>query len=157
MTAALMGRLRSDGIGSRALRSAGITIAGFGMSQVLRLGSNLLLTRLLFPEAFGVMAIVMVVMMGLNMFSDVGITPAIMQSRRGDDPAFLDTAWTIQICRGFGLWLVALALAGPAAVWYDEPMLTQYLSVAAFSLVLNGFNRPGSRRRIGICARAASR
>lgn len=140
MTAALMGRLRSDGIGSRALRSAGITIAGFGMSQVLRLGSNLLLTRLLFPEAFGVMAIVMVVMMGLNMFSDVGITPAIMQSRRGDDPAFLDTAWTIQICRGFGLWLVALALAGPAAVWYDEPMLTQYLSVAAFSLVLNGFN-----------------
>ncbi|WP_341211791.1 oligosaccharide flippase family protein [uncultured Limimaricola sp.] len=140
MTAALMGRLRSEGIGGRALRSAGIMIAGFGASQLLRLGSNLLLTRLLFPEAFGVMAIVMVVMMGLGMFSDVGITPAIMQSRRGDDPAFLDTAWTIQIGRGFGLWLVALALAGPAAVWYDEPMLAQYLSVAAFSLVLNGFN-----------------
>ncbi|MCP1169036.1 oligosaccharide flippase family protein [Limimaricola litoreus] len=140
VTAALMGRLRSADIGSRALRSAGIMIAGFGASQLLRLGSNLLLTRLLFPEAFGIMAIVMVVMMGLNMFSDVGLTPAIMQSRRGDDPAFLDTAWTIQIGRGIGLWLVALVLAAPAAQWYDEPMLAQYLSVAALSLVINGFN-----------------
>ncbi|WP_282026773.1 oligosaccharide flippase family protein [Limimaricola cinnabarinus] len=140
LTTALMGRLRSADIGSRALRSAGIMIAGFGASQLLRLGSNLLLTRLLFPEAFGIMAIIMVVMMGLNMFSDVGLTPAIMQSRRGDDPAFLDTAWTIQIGRGIALWLVALALAAPAAQWYDEPMLAQYLSVAAFALVINGFN-----------------
>ena len=140
MSAALMGRLRSGGIGGRALRSAGIMVAGFGVGQGLRLASNLILTRLLFPEAFGVMAIVMVFMMALGMFSDMGISPAIMQSRRGDDPDFLDTAWTLQLMRGFALWLAALALAWPVAQWYDAPMLVQYLPVAALALIVNGFN-----------------
>ncbi|RLF31141.1 MAG: polysaccharide biosynthesis protein, partial [Thermoplasmata archaeon] len=39
-------------------------IAGFGMSQALRLAGNLILTRLLFPEAFGIMALVEMVMRG---------------------------------------------------------------------------------------------
>lgn len=140
MSAALLGRLRSGGIGARALRSAAIMIAGFGTGQLLRLASNLILTRLLFPEAFGVMAIVMVFMMGLAMFSDVGISPAIMQSRRGDDRDFLDTAWTIQVGRGVALWVAALLLAAPVAHWYDAPMLNWYLPVAALALIVNGFN-----------------
>ncbi|EYD72075.1 oligosaccharide flippase family protein [Limimaricola hongkongensis] len=140
MSAALWGRMRSGDIGGRALRSAAIMILGFGAGQALRLLSNLLLTRLLFPEAFGIMAIVMVFMMGLAMFSDMGISPAIMQSRRGDDPDFLDTAWTIQIGRGVALWLAALALSWPVAQWYGEPALTQYLPVAALALIVNGFN-----------------
>ena len=38
--------------------SAGIwSLAGYGCNQVLRFGSNLLMTRLLVPEMFGVMAI----------------------------------------------------------------------------------------------------
>jgi len=140
VSAALIGHLRSRGIGGRALRSAAIIIAGFGAGQGLRLISNLALTRLLFPEAFGTMAIVMVFMMALGMFSDVGISPAIMQSRRGDDPDFLDTAWTIQIGRGLGLWIAALGLAWPVAQWYGEPDLARYLPVAALALILNGFN-----------------
>ncbi|SDF31394.1 oligosaccharide flippase family protein [Limimaricola pyoseonensis] len=140
MSATLAARLRGGGLGIRALRSAAIMVAGFGAGQVLRLASNLILTRLLFPEAFGVMAIVLVFVMGLTMFSDVGIGPAIMQSRRGDDPDFLDTAWTIQIGRGVLLWLAALGLSWPVAQWYGEPMLLQYLPVAAFALVINGFN-----------------
>ena len=59
---------------------------------------------LLFPEAFGIMALVSVVLVGLAMFSDVGIGPAISQHKRGDDAAFLDTAWTINVVRGAALW-----------------------------------------------------
>jgi len=129
-----------DGLLARALRSLALTVAGFGGAQVLRLASNLILARLLFPEAFGLMAIVSVVIQGLMQFSDVGVSPAIMQSKRGDDPAFLNTAWTIQALRGVGLWLVACALAWPVAVIYDEPLLLQLLPVAGLSLLITGFN-----------------
>jgi len=131
--------LTGDGLLQRAARSSVITLSGFAFSQFIRLASNLILTRLLFPEAFGTMAIISVVLMGLAMFSDVGIGPSIMQSKRGDDPAFLDTAWTIQIIRGFSLWIVAALLAWPVSVIYSEPALLQYLPVAALGLILMGF------------------
>lgn len=139
----MIGAIRSFSQGqslmNRVLRSAGLNLFGFGFSQVLRLGSNLILTRLLFPEAFGVMAMVSVFLMGLAMFSDVGVGPAIMQSKRGDDRDFLDTAWTIQIIRGVSLWLVACALTWPMALYFGEPDLVYYLPVAALTQLILGF------------------
>lgn len=124
----------------RVMRSSAITVMGFAGSQVIRLASNLILTRLLFPDAFGVMAMVSVFLMGLAMFSDVGVGPAIMQSKRGDDDDFLNTAWTIQIIRGFCLYTVAVVLCWPVSVYYGEPQLLYFLPVAALTLIIQGFN-----------------
>lgn len=132
--------LGGDGLLARALRSSAWTVFGFGASQTVRLAANLLLTRLLFPEAFGLMALVTVILVGLTNFSDVGTGPAILQSRRGDERAFLDTAWTIQVVRGLCLWLLACALAWPVAAFYDAPMLAAILPVAGLSLVIGGFS-----------------
>jgi|TARA_R110002049_G_scaffold192_21_gene1212 O-antigen/teichoic acid export membrane protein len=125
---------------ARALRSTSWIVLGYGGSQAIRLASNLILTRLLFPEAFGLMALIQVVIVGLTLFSDVGIAPSIAQSKRGDDRDFLDTAWTIQAIRGLCLWLAACALTWPVAAFYDEPSLLTYLPIAALSLVVAGFN-----------------
>ncbi len=123
-----------------AIRGSAWTIAGYGASQVLRLGSNLVLTRLLFPEAFGLMALVYLLVQGLNMFSDVGIQPSIVQNERGNDPTFLNTAWTIQIIRGFALWICVCMLAWPFATFYGDMQLAWFALVAGFSAVIAGFN-----------------
>lgn len=123
----------------RVLRSSAITLLGSVAAQALRLGSNLILTRLLYPEAFGLMALVTTFLIALAMLSDVGLGPAIMQSRRGDDPTFLDTAWTIQIVRGFVLWIAALAVAPLAAWFYGQPELLTFLPVASLGLVIAAF------------------
>jgi O-antigen/teichoic acid export membrane protein len=136
----LLSAVTGDRLAARVMRSSVWILFGYGASQAIRLGANLILTRLLFPEAFGMMALVMVLMTGLVMFSDVGIGPSIMQSKRGDDPDFLDTAWTIQILRGIGLWLACWALAAPVARFYGEPMLADLLPVAGLSLLIGGFN-----------------
>lgn len=86
------------------------------------------------------MALISVFLMGLNMFSDVGVAPAIMASKRGDDPAFLDTAWTIQVIRGWALWVVACAIAWPVSRLYGAPELAVMLPVSALTLVITGFN-----------------
>lgn len=129
-----------NGLVARAMRSSALTVLGFGGSQGLRLLSNLILTRLLFPEAFGMMALISVFLMGLNMFSDVGVTPAIMQSKRGDERDFLDTAWTIQVLRGVGLWMAACAVSWPVAQFYGEAELAVMLPVCALTLIITGFN-----------------
>ncbi len=125
---------------ARAMRSSSLIVIGYGGSQAMRLAANLILTRLLFPEAFGMMALVGVVTAGLAMFSDVGISPSISQSKRGDDPDFLNTAWTIQVIRGFCLWLAAALLAYPFALFYGAPDLALYLPIAGVSLAIAGFN-----------------
>jgi len=132
--------MRPASVLSRALRGVLWIGAGYVASQALRLGANLLLTRILFPEAFGLMAMVTVFMVGLRMFSDIGIGPAISQSARGDDEDFLNTAWTIQVFRGFALWLVTCGLAWPISAFYGEPALLYLLPIAGLTLLISGFD-----------------
>jgi O-antigen/teichoic acid export membrane protein len=125
---------------SRALRGSAFTAGAYALTQAMRLASNLILTRLLAPDAFGVMAIVSVVLIGMIMFSDVGVSASISQSKRGDDPDFLNTAFTIHAFRGTMLWAVVFALAWPLAQFYDEPQLVWLLPVAGVTLFIAGFN-----------------
>jgi len=116
------------------------TILGYGASQILRFGANLILTHLLFPEFFGLMALVNIFIAGLTLFSDVGIGISIVQNKSGDEPEFLNTAWTIQVIRGFGLWLICLLLAHPVAMLYGEPQLMWLIPVSGLVTVIAGFN-----------------
>lgn len=130
---------------SLALTGSLWTLGGYGTGQILRLGSHLILAWLLTPQIFGLMALVKVVQQGLNMFSDVGIKPAIIQNKRGDDPEFLNTAWSIQILRGISLWICACILAWPFAALFarNDPaawQLVSLLPVTGFVAVFEGFN-----------------
>lgn len=131
--------MTDSGTGS-ARRGAATEIVGFGLNATIRLGSNLILTRLLFPEVFGLMAMMQVVMYGIWMLSDVGITQAVIASPRGDDPDFLNTAWTMQAVRGLGLWVLACVLAWPIALAMHEPRLVWMLPIGTFASVIHGFS-----------------
>lgn len=135
--------MQGDGLRAKALRGSGWTLAGFGAQQILRLGSTLILTRLLFPEAFGIMSLASVFMSGLQMFSDIGIRPSIIQNKRGEEPDFLNTAWTIQIFRGFALWAIACAIAYPVSVIYDNTTLFPILCVIGATAAIRGFQTTG--------------
>jgi O-antigen/teichoic acid export membrane protein len=125
-------------------------MAGYGSVQAIRLGGNLVMTRLLVPEMFGVMAIAIMVTVILSMLSDIGLRTHIVQSQRGDDPVFLDTAWVVQIIRGFALWFAALGISVglhlanpegmlPAQSVYASSVLPLAIAASAFSAVISGF------------------
>lgn len=134
----------------RILSAGSWTLAGYVLSSGIRLGSSLVMTRLLVPQMFGVMAIAMLVMTGLAMFSDLGIRQNIVQSKRGSDVAYLNTAWIIQIIRGVLLWLIGLCLSQvvlianyfsivPKGSVYADPILPYVIAVVSFSAVITGF------------------
>ena len=126
-----------------ATQGAFWTIANYGLSQILRFGSNLILTRLLFPDLFGLMSLVNVILMGLGLFSDIGVGTSIVRSKRGNDPDFLNSAWTMQVIRGVVIWIVAVAVAYPAAQLYKTPELIWLIPVIALTSVIGGFNSTG--------------
>lgn len=127
----------------QAMGGAAWVVAGMAASNLLRLGGNVVLARLLYPEAFGVMALANVFMQGLTLFSDVGTSASIVRDPRGDDPAFLDTAWTLHAVRGVVLALLAAALAWPVASFYGaaDPAalgLTHYLPALGLTALIDG-------------------
>jgi O-antigen/teichoic acid export membrane protein len=134
----------------RVLRAGSWSFAGYGVSQAIRFGSNLIMTRLLVPEMFGVMAIATMIMYGLALFSDVGLRQNVVHSRRGGEAVFLNTAWSMQILRGLGMWVLALAvsliviaarnagLVPPDSV-YADPSLPYVIAILTGSAVISGF------------------
>jgi len=100
---------------------------------------------------FGVMALVTVFMSGISMFSDVGLQQNIVQSKRGESQIYLNTAWTIQILRGFCIFLIALFISYilfylnksnflPADSVYADPSLPLLLAFMSSTALIGGFN-----------------
>ncbi len=133
------------------LKSASFLVAGSHVtSQVIRLGGNLAMTRLLVPEMFGVMALANTLLIGLALFSDLGIRQSIIQNNRGMDSNFLNTAWSLQILRGSLLMLMVLLLAVTISSmtqvqWfssdspYSAPALPYILGILSLSPLIQGF------------------
>ncbi|MBO6934331.1 MAG: oligosaccharide flippase family protein [Deltaproteobacteria bacterium] len=118
----------------RAVKGSILEMGFYGAAQVLRLGSNLILTRLLFPEAFGLMTTLAVFNTGLIMLSDVGIEQSVIQNEKGDEKDFLNTAWTVQVLRGWGLYVVALALTYPMAILEKQDALLWLIPIGSLSV-----------------------
>ena len=135
---------KHEPLGKQTVRGGLWTLGGYAGTQVIRLASNLILTRMLAPDLFGVMVVVNTVMIGIRLFSDVGIGPALISNPRGEEEPFLRTAWTTQVIRGFLIWAVAIALAAPVAHYYaaKEPImgvLAILLPVAGSVAAIEGF------------------
>jgi O-antigen/teichoic acid export membrane protein len=137
---------RSNGrtLKQRAVRSSMWTMVAFGFGQALRVVSSPILAYFLTPEDFGVVGLISVFVTALAALSDVGIEQSIIQNKRGDDPVFLNTAWTVHAIRGVLLWLGCCAIAFPVYWLYQDKGNAHYLlwmlPVAGLGPLLNGFN-----------------
>ncbi len=109
------------------------------------------MTRLLAPELFGLMSIASIVMVGLTLLTDIGIRQNIIQHRHDNDQEFFDAAWTLQIFRGFAIWLtscllsVILSALNEANVFsedsiYSDDRLPIIISIISLSAVIEGFS-----------------
>lgn len=122
----------------------------FGFSQLLKLGSNLILTRLLEPQVFGVMAVVTVVIFGVTMFTDLGLWAFVVRHKTSDNPHMLNVIWTLQVLRGWvmfffiTLMVIIFAIASKKISnyfhgVYADSRLPVLILVASISLVIGGY------------------
>ena len=105
-------------------------IVFFGLSQLLRLASNLVVTRLLEPEMFGIMAIILIIMQGLAMFSDLGLWAFVVRHKQGSEAQILNTVWTMKVIRGWVIYIV-LTLFTLVFIGLKEIMQVEFRGVFA--------------------------
>ena len=131
------------GVPKSLAQRLGWTTLSYGVSQTIRLLTNVVLARLLAPEILGIMAVVNSIRTGIQLLSDVGINQNIVSNPRGADPDFYDTAWTLQALRGLALAMLCAALAIPAARFFNHPELAAILPVASIFFIFSGLDSTG--------------
>ena len=136
---------------NKVFKGGSWVLVGHFVSQAVRLGGNLVLTRLLVPEMFGLMAVVTVVLNGIAMFSDLGINQNVIQSKNASEKSYINTAWAVQILRGLIIFLFILTLSAflyylgvnnllPDNTVYADPQLPFILAAMSVTGVISGFN-----------------
>ena len=134
----------------RFLGAAKWTLISHVLSQLVRFASSLVLTRLLAPDLYGVMAVGYLVITGLSMVSDIGLTGGAIRSKRGDEPAYLNVTWIVSIVRGALIMMFALALSGalsmdagqawlPADSVYRDARIPTLIAVVSLYSLIAGF------------------
>ncbi len=127
----------------RTVKAGGWQLFQVVLGNLMRLGSNLIMTRLLVPEAFGLMSFVMTIVTAFTLLSDIGIQRSVIRDADGNTTHYLHAAWVLQIYRGSliaaGIFLTAVLTGlfaphyAPEGTVYADPQLPFLL--AAITLV----------------------
>jgi PST family polysaccharide transporter len=100
-----------DAMGAHVFRGSWISLLGQSMQLLLRLGSTVVLARLLTPEAYGLVAMVAVLTGFISLFKSLGLATATIQAPRLTH-AELNSLFWINAGLGCAAMIVTIAL-GP--------------------------------------------
>ncbi|MDA8174667.1 MAG: oligosaccharide flippase family protein [Nitrospiraceae bacterium] len=112
--------------------------AGSGLEYGLRFLRNIILARLLVPESFGLMAIVLAVNTGLGAFTYIGINEAVIQSPDGGEETYLNAAWWLSLIRSVGLFALAVIALPWVVSFYSVEQYSAMFLVSFLSIIFTG-------------------
>jgi len=114
--------IRADGrtaeLAERTIRGAGAMLLRQAITVPLRLLVNILLARQLVPTDFGTYAIAIFFVSTATLFTDFGLTAALIQKRDRPTPVELRTAFTVRFLLAVGLVLLLLGASAPLATLF---------------------------------------
>ncbi|WP_285259038.1 lipopolysaccharide biosynthesis protein [Halopseudomonas bauzanensis] len=124
-------------LGRIAARGAVFTMGGQGVKIMLQFCGIVILARLLSPNDYGLMAMI-VVLTGIGeVLRDFGLSSAAIQARSLTAEQRNNLFW-INSAIGVALALALFVIAPALAAFYDEPRLTLIARVLAITFLLNG-------------------
>lgn len=110
-----------------------------GSARAISLIVQIVLARMLAPETFGLMAILLVVVNVADSIAQSGLGSALIQSTDTDDTSYITAFW-LSIALAVAMYLLVF-FCGPAiAAFYSMTELTPYLRVLGVVLFTNSFN-----------------
>jgi lipopolysaccharide exporter len=116
------------------------TTFAFGLQAVIRLVSSLILTRVLLPEAYGIITILGSILYVIGNILDTNVALFIVRDKNAEQPRYLNTAWTMRLSRSV-LSSAVLFVCAPliANKIYDLPSLILPLRVFSLWFLIDGF------------------
>ena len=118
------------------------TITGMGWSVISRLGTKsmelvtgIILARLLSPDAFGLIAMIMVFSGFANIFREMGFGAALIQKQDTTSEHHSSIFW-LNLATGFFLTLLFIALSPVIANFYSEPLLIPVIILVSLNFLI---------------------
>lgn len=111
-------------------------------TRALGLVSTVILARLLSPADFGLIAMAMVVVGLLEVFTHTGVDLALIRDRHATREHY-DTAWTFEILQGTVLALALVGAAPFAAAHFGDPRVSEVICVISLRALIGGFENIG--------------
>jgi O-antigen/teichoic acid export membrane protein len=122
----------------RVVRGGAATIAGQAGARLIQLLSTMILARILVPEDFGLIAMILVVTGFIKLFQDLGLSMATVQ-RKDINHGQISTLFWITIVVGLLLAMLVAAMAPGLAWFYGEPKLVWLTVGLSGGFILSGF------------------
>ena len=132
----------ADNLKGKFARGGFVLSAASGFEIVLRFIRNIILTRLLAPEYFGLMATILSAVAISEALTEVGVRQSVIQSKKGDTEEFLNAAWWFSCIRGTLLYIIALLLVPFICDFYNTPEIRLPMGIAFSALLINGLVSP---------------
>lgn len=126
----------------RSARAGGILTVGSLAENGLRFLRNIILARLLAPEAFGLMAMVLASVAVIEAFSEVGLRQSVIQNRNGADEGFLNITWWLSSMRGLFLFAIGFLAAPFICDFYGKPESVTIIRTGFLAILFNGLLSP---------------
>lgn len=108
-------------------------------SYGIRFVVSVILARLLSPEEFGIIAIMIVILSLCSIFIDSGFGVALVQKKDIDEKD-CNSVFYINICFAFITYVLILLLSPYIASYYEIPKISTYISVFALVIVIQSFS-----------------
>lgn len=121
----------------RAVRGGTLTVAVQAVKFTVQTGSMIILARLLLPEDFGLLAMVLVFTTLAGLLKDLGLTTATLQSPTITQGQASNLLWT-NVALGTVIAIVFAAAAPQVARFYGEPAVAGIMFALAPIFILNG-------------------
>lgn len=142
MDAGLRSLAKSGSILARTARGAGWVIGWRMTTRLLGLLSTLALVRLLTPTDFGIVALAMSFLQGINSLSEVGVQEAIVRADRPTRSVY-DAGFTINVIRSVVTSLIMIGLAVPLGHFFNNKHLPGVILALSAMWALSGFENIG--------------
>jgi O-antigen/teichoic acid export membrane protein len=134
---------KRDGVmvGLRARTFYGLGWSGTAQvfRQLLQFATSVVLARLLSPQEFGLIGMIVVFTGFASLFTDLGLGAAIVQKLDLEE-RHLSSAFWVSIAVGLLLTGLTVAVAPLMARFYDEPDLEPFTRVIAFNFLVGSVN-----------------
>ncbi|MCE9650962.1 MAG: lipopolysaccharide biosynthesis protein [Parvibaculum sp.] len=126
-------------IAGRSIRGGAVTVGAQVLKIVMQFGVTIVLARLLKPEAFGLVAMVAVVLTFLETFKDLGLSAATVQ-REAITHQEVSTLFWVNAGLGVVAALLMVPLAPLLAWFYGEPELVGITLALGVGFALSGLS-----------------
>ena len=121
----------------RSVRGGAITLIAQALKFIIGLGGTAFLARLLSPEDFGLIAMVVVLIGFATLFNDLGLALSTVQ-RQEVTHEQISTLFWINVALGGLIALLVCALSPAVAWFYDDPRLVNITLILALSFLFGG-------------------